>query len=1242
MRRWLIVLLVVPFVIVAALLVAIQHEFALKWVAEKIVSSSNGNIVLNGVSGSLTGTIKIEEMIYQTQQRRVTAEDVEISWRPIYVLMRQISVDSVTVSRLTIESLEASREPFVLPESLAPPVSIRVGKVQVDQLKYDGLTFQEVHLSLAADKAAWSLKEAGFESPFGSVAVELKLGTDKPFSLDGRIAVKHEKADGSAELTGELQDIRFKGQFAGFGANVKADARVMPFAAFILPSLSLTAENVDPSQVKPEWPQSHLQVKADIRTGEDTSIKGTVRVDNTIPGSIDDNRLPLRMLTTKLAGNIQTVRLENLLLDMGVVGQFSGNGKLSLNGVDLSLHTKRFNLNGIHSSVRKTAIAGDILVSAEEKKQVATVKLTESQLSLDARAIRTDDQVHLPLFRLRAIGGEVSLEGNIRLTGTRSFAFHGKANRFNLSALGRYPVSNINASLTAKGHLLPEWQVALHYVLQSSRFLDQPLTGRGELTATAKSLRDVNILLALGPNALRANGAFGRNGETLAWRLNAPRLAALGKSFQGALNGEGTLSGTLDTLQVRSQLDGNDLVLPGGIRARLIQARGRFGTRQTDPLEIDLQAQDVAAAGMQWQTLQFQADGMLRSHSMKMNMQNKTMDLNARASGGWRPSQGWSGEIQALENKGQQPFSLAAPSPLRVGTRFFSLQDFTLILPSGKLVINKLEKRISRIQSDGYAKGLSLRYLTALIPSLSEKVGGQLMLGAKWSVDMDRMLTGNVHVYRETGDLTIRGDNSVSLGLSEMDVRFNLANNELQAQASIKGDKTGTIRLAANTQLVRNRNGWHFPKQSPLQLQLDADMPTLDWISVVSGQPDMDFGGSLKMKIQGSGTIGDPRLTGHLAGHALSFRWFLWGVKLHDGQLLARLDDNRIILEEASIRGDEGIFRVGGGGRFDHGDIHIDLNFLADKLLLLSSPDKQLAVSGEGRMILDHEKVALNGKWRVDRALIRSVEYRNVSFSDDVVVIGRESHTKPSRPPPAVFMDMNVDLGDHFMIDGWGLNARLEGVLRVFSAQDQSLRMQGTVHAVDGTFNAYGQNLQVRRGNIIFNGPIDRPSLDILAVRNVPTFRWDNAVEAGVQIRGTPQNLQVTLVSTPNVPDSEKLSWLILGHGGARNTTDHDRSILAAASSALFNSRSLGAMQSGLASTIGVDEIGVGAGSYTENTVLSVTKQITNRLYLIYEQGITTVSNLVKLRFRVSNRVRLEAATGTTSVVNLLYEWSFD
>ncbi len=52
-------------------------------------------------------------------------------------------------------------------------------------------------------------------------------------------------------------------------------------------------------------------------------------------------------------------------------------------------------------------------------------------------------------------------------------------------------------------------------------------------------------------------------------------------------------------------------------------------------------------------------------------------------------------------------------------------------------------------------------------------------------------------------------------------------------------------------------------------------------------------------------------------------------------------------------------------------------------------------------------------------------------------------------------------------------------------AQDkQGLGLNGQINIPDGRFHAYGQDLIVRKGELLFSGPPDQPLLNIEAIRN--------------------------------------------------------------------------------------------------------------------------------------------------------------
>ncbi|MEO8600440.1 MAG: translocation/assembly module TamB domain-containing protein, partial [bacterium] len=218
-------------------------------------------------------------------------------------------------------------------------------------------------------------------------------------------------------------------------------------------------------------------------------------------------------------------------------------------------------------------------------------------------------------------------------------------------------------------------------------------------------------------------------------------------------------------------------------------------------------------------------------------------------------------------------------------------------------------------------------------------------------------------------------------------------------------------------------------------------------------------------------------------------------------------------------------------------------------------------------------------------------------------------------------------------------DAQVGGSLRVRVDDGQLPRANGSIEVVKGTYSAYGQKLVIRRGILAFSGPIDNPGLNILAVRPVPDIEGN--VEAGVEVRGNALAPRARLVSTPSVPDTEKLSWLVLGHGtDSASASQFDA--LSAAANALFGATQGASLQARMAQSIGIDEFGIGRAQGLETTVLTFGKRISSRAFLTYEQGVSGASTLVKLRYQLSKRFSVQAETGTSTALDLFYTWSYD
>jgi translocation and assembly module TamB len=240
------------------------------------------------------------------------------------------------------------------------------------------------------------------------------------------------------------------------------------------------------------------------------------------------------------------------------------------------------------------------------------------------------------------------------------------------------------------------------------------------------------------------------------------------------------------------------------------------------------------------------------------------------------------------------------------------------------------------------------------------------------------------------------------------------------------------------------------------------------------------------------------------------------------------------------------------------------------------------------------------------------------------------------RPNPAIRADIRVgiDLGNDFRLRGRGLDTWITGKLAVEGGPSigDMPRLVGTVNTDRGTFRAYGQDLQIESGRIVFAGNPSNPSMDIVAIRGNIDAR------VGVRIYGTLQQLLVRLFSEPEMPDSERLSWLVLG----RPSYDAaDTALLQQAAVALLSGDNRG-ISGQLADTLGLDEAGFKGGDSLEGSSVRLGKRFSEKFYLAYEKGLDATVGTLYFFFDISRTLKLRAQTGQQSALDLIYTVSYD
>ena len=298
--------------------------------------------------------------------------------------------------------------------------------------------------------------------------------------------------------------------------------------------------------------------------------------------------------------------------------------------------------------------------------------------------------------------------------------------------------------------------------------------------------------------------------------------------------------------------------------------------------------------------------------------------------------------------------------------------------------------------------------------------------------------------------------------------------------------------------------------------------------------------------------------------------------------------------------------------------------------------DRWMVVSGEGGITLVPKRADLYAKLHVDGAYIDFSRLLGVrSLPNDVVVVRAQQEPKADAAPVDVTLDVRGNLGSRFYIRGAGLEARLDGALDI-SGRPGHLLAEGNVRTRGGTYQGYGQRLQIQRGIVTFQGPVENPALNVLAVRTgLP-------VEVGVSIGGTASRPIVRLHSDPSMPDVEKLNWLVLGQatGGQRAMTARfcqRRQVRCLPVRSTAPAR-------GVMRSLGIDEVSLRPGQDSSSilpretvagTLRSATgttaasdyvalgKRFSDDLYVTFEQAISGAATYVALNYQISRRLSL-------------------
>lgn len=1215
-------LLAVLSLVLLAVSVIIGSQAGSRWVLGLVPG-----LTVENFQGRLADRWQADRLVWEQGGDRVELVAPLLEWSPGCLLRRTLCVDKLHAANveLAFAPTEADPDsgPLKLPE-LDLPLAIELGEVQVGSLRLDG-NEQLSGLTLAAHWTREGLKIDSLDLKREDLHLTLQgllqPGGDWPLQAEGQLQLP--PVDGQAwqlalQVKGELQkSLELQADSSGY-LQGRLSGQLQPLAEHL------------PAQV-------HLSATAFKALGSLPDTLVFEQLELTAHGDLDEGYQLVG------AGNLAA---KDGSINLALRGRVDAKGA-ELAGLDLTAsNEQRLNLTASANWQNALAATATLdwldfpwlrLYPLEEAPQVVLHRLKaqvqyrdgnyEGDFSGDldgpAGAFKLSSpfkgdlgQISLPQLVLEA--GQGKAAGSVSVAFADGVAWDAALDLSNLDPaywLAEMP-GTLGGPLRSKGELKND-KLSLNADLDlKGRLRGQPAVLQVKAEGAGEQWTLGTLQVRLGDNQISGSGSLQ---QRLAGRidLNLPRLGQLWPQLQGRVNGRLDLSGTLKAPQGELKLQGQQLVQAEN-RLQNLDLDARLDGAQKGV--INLVASGIRAGESALGTLTAKGQGDIRQQQLQIALEGPQLKLDLGLDGQMDKNKGdWRGRLSRGEiQAGGQDWRLQAPATLQR-------------LANGQIDFGAHCWRAGQASLCGDPQRLApeprIRYhlkqfpLDSLAQWLPKDFAWQGQLNADINLDLPASgPKGTVQVDASGGTLRIREKGQwVDFPYQSLRLDSTLGPRRVDTRLDFRGGRLGELSLSARIDpLARNK-----PLSGDFNLSgldLAVARPFVPMVERLAGQ----LNGSGKI----SGTLLAPLVNGNLVLSGGEVGGAELPVSLHGLTLRAMIVGEQVQLSGDWHSGEAGQGRLSGQVGWGRA-LMIDLALQGQRLPVSVEPYAALEVAPDLKISLQGERLAVSGKVLVPKGTItvRELPPSTVKVSEDTVIVGHQ--TEEGKPPMQVAMDIDVAVGqDKLSFSGFGLTANLLGHVHI----GDNLDTRGELSLADGRYRAYGQRLTIRRARLLFAGPIDQPYLDIEAIR-----KTDDVI-AGIRLSGSAEQPTTQVFSEPAMSQEQALSYLVLGR--PLSTTGEDNNMLAQAALGLGLAGSAGITGS-LASSLGIEDFQLDTEGSGQTTSVVASGNLTEKLSLRYGVGVFEPANTIALRYLLSKRLYLEAASGLASSLDLFYKRDF-
>jgi translocation and assembly module TamB len=520
------------------------------------------------------------------------------------------------------------------------------------------------------------------------------------------------------------------------------------------------------------------------------------------------------------------------------------------------------------------------------------------------------------------------------------------------------------------------------------------------------------------------------------------------------------------------------------------------------------------------------------------------------------------------------------------------------------------------------------------------KAGGRFE--GRWREGLRWDLTGDLQI--KEGTLSWKSDGAdLQARLSRAEIGLRWQEEALRGNLSLELEKVGkasgefSLPLAARWPLKMQPSG-------AVHASLAGKMRENGLVAGLLPQAVRASRGNLEWDLAVRGAWGKPLFSGTFALAEAGADLPLLGIRLQEVSARGGFREDRVHIESLVLKSGPGTLNGGGTLRLQGWRIaSLEGRLTGKDFQFINRPDLQGLASPDLEFNGTPENIRVGGKIEIPEALISAGPAQGVKKASPDVVIVDAPRTRAAARPFPIQGQIDLLFGEKVRIKVGGLNTLLKGKVRLDLVNSQELKAEGEIRADQGHYLVQGSKLDITRGRLIFRGPPDNPTLDLLALRTIRgSQRLEDRVDevrAGVVVTGTVRSPLVRLYSQPAMSDSDILSYILFGNPLGRGTDRTDLALLGKAARSLLGERT----ESTLLSKLDLDSLDIqtGGGDLSRSMVM-VGKYLNPRLFLGLGGSLFSNTFQVILRYALTPRLELETRGGTQSGGGIFFRADFE